>query len=82
MQLNYTTPAKDKAPATVTVQNLFTFASDEGVFALMVQDVRPQGEGESAEYTDTLRLLGESLKTGDEPQPASDEAPAESVEAK
>jgi hypothetical protein len=82
VQLNYTTPAKDKAPATVTVQNLFTFASDEGVFALMVQDVRPQGEGESAEYTETLRLLGESLKTGDEPQAKDDAAPAESVETK
>jgi hypothetical protein len=82
VQLNYTTPAKDKAPATVTVQNLFTFASDEGVFALMVQDVRPQGEGESAEYTETLRLLGESLKTGDEPQATDEAAPAESVETK
>lgn len=82
VQLNYTTPAKDKAPATVTVQNLFTFASDEGVFALMVQDVRPQGEGESAEYTETLRLLGESLTTGDEPQAKDDAAPAESAETK
>lgn len=82
VQLNYTTPAKGKSPATVTVQNLFTFASDEGVFALMVQDVRPEGEGESAEYTETLRLLGESLKTGDEPQANDDAAPAESDPSK
>ncbi|QDV75076.1 hypothetical protein [Botrimarina mediterranea] len=76
LQFNYTTPARGKSPATVTVQNLFTFASTEGVFALMVQDVRPEGEGESAEYTETLRLLGDSLKTGDEPV-ASDTAPEE-----
>jgi hypothetical protein len=82
VQLNYTTPAKDKTPATVTVQNLFTFASNEGVFALIVQDIRPQDEGESAEYTETLKLLGESLTTGDEPQAEDEEAPAENAEAK
>jgi hypothetical protein len=76
-QLNYSTPVKGataaggNAPATQTVQNIFTFANAQGVFALMVQDVRPQGADESAEYTETLRLLGESLKTGDEPVAAA-----------
>ena len=81
VQLNYTTPAKEKSPATVTVQNLFTFASAEGVFALVVQDVRPEGEAESAEYQETLKLLGESLKTGDGATAAEEGAPAESEEA-
>lgn len=74
VQLRYGTPAKGAAPATETVQNVFTFANPAGVFALVVQDTHPQGEKESEEYSETLKLLGESLKTGQEPPPAK--APA------
>ncbi|TWT99537.1 hypothetical protein Pla108_04800 [Botrimarina colliarenosi] len=74
-QLRYQKPAQGKAPATETVQNVFTFANAEGIFALMVQDVHAPGEEESDEYAETLRLLGESLVTGEEPAPP--EAPAE-----
>jgi hypothetical protein len=57
-------------PAEV-VQNVFTFANAGGVFALMVQDTRPEGAKDSDEYTAALRLLGESLKTGPAPKPAT-----------
>ncbi|MEQ8846654.1 hypothetical protein [Botrimarina sp.] len=60
---------KDGAPATETVQNVFTFANENGVFALMIQDVHAAGEGDSAEYSEALRLLGESLTTGRPPAP-------------
>lgn len=56
------------AAARETVQNVFTFANAEGVFALIVQDARAPGAKDSREYADTLRLLGESLKTGPEPE--------------
>ena len=49
------------------VQNVFTFANDAGVFALIIQDARPAGAKDSSEYAETLRLLGDSLKTGPEP---------------
>lgn len=58
----------------VTVlQNLFTFANEEGVYALMVQDARPKGENASEEYQEALRLLGESLEVGEEPELPEDE---------
>lgn len=62
------------APPTESVQNLFTFANTEGVFALIVQDVRPTNEGDSAEYSEALRLLSESLTTG-QPAPAEQREP-------
>lgn len=69
VQLRTTTPAKGPQPATQGVQNVFTFANKQGVFALILQDVRAEGEEESSEYNETLRLLGESLKTGAVPKP-------------
>jgi hypothetical protein len=60
-------------PAEV-VQNVFTFANAEGVFALIVQDTRPEGAKDSDEYTAALRLLGESLKTGPAPKPGTGKA--------
>lgn len=45
------------------VQNVFAFASGPRVFALVVQDTRPAGDGDTEEYGKTLRLLGDTLKT-------------------
>lgn len=64
-QLRSERPAKDGAPATESVENVFTFASGKGVFALLVQDVHPAGDKESAEYAEALRLLSESLETAE-----------------
>ncbi|MEO0530101.1 MAG: hypothetical protein AAF266_05925 [Planctomycetota bacterium] len=67
VQVRSKAAATDTSPATESVQNVFTFANRQGVFALLVQDVRAPGAKDSKEYSDTLRLLGESLKTGPEP---------------
>lgn len=67
VQLRSASPAAEGAPATDSVQNVFTFANAEGVFALVVQDVRPPGAKDSQEYGEALRLLGESLTTGKPP---------------
>lgn len=67
VQLRMKTPASGSTPATESVQNVFSFANAQGVFALLVQDVRAPGAKDSKEYTESLRLLGESLKTGKEP---------------
>lgn len=75
VQLKISLPAKGKQPATESVQNVFTFANKQGVFALLLQDVRVPGAEDSGEYNDTLRLLGESLKTGSAPKPPA--APAQ-----
>ncbi|MEO1496783.1 MAG: hypothetical protein AAFV43_06490 [Planctomycetota bacterium] len=45
------------------VQNVFTFASGARVYALIVQDTRAADEGETDEYRETLRLLGDTLKS-------------------
>lgn len=67
VQLRTKKPASGSTPATESVQNIFSFANSQGVFALLVQDVRAPEAKDSEEYTETLRLLGESLKTGKEP---------------
>ncbi|QDT69344.1 hypothetical protein MalM25_22810 [Planctomycetes bacterium MalM25] len=69
VQLRSSSPGEAGSPATQSVQNVFTFANAEGVFALVVQDVRPPGEKDSKEYGEALRLLGESLATGKPPAP-------------
>ncbi|TWT48379.1 hypothetical protein Pla111_01420 [Botrimarina hoheduenensis] len=62
------------------VQNVFTFASGDRVYALIVQDTRPAGGGETPEYQETLRLLGETLKTAPStPKPAASATPQRSV---
>lgn len=65
----------DNGPATETVQNVFTFANAQGVFALLVQDVHPRDADVSSEYSEVLRLLGESLTTGEPPAPRKAAAP-------
>ncbi len=64
------------------VQNVFAFANEQGVFALMVQDTHAAGEGDSEQYTETLRLLGESLKTGKAPKPPAKKPPAAKPKSK
>lgn len=64
------------------VQNVFAFANEQGVFALMVQDTHTASEGDSEQYTESLRLLGESLKTGPAPKPPVPQAPAKKAKAK
>lgn len=76
VQLKVETAAAGEQPATESVQNVFTFANAQGVFALLLQDVRAKGEPDSGEYSETLRLLGESLKTGEEPASAAGQPPA------
>lgn len=56
------------AKGVTVLQNLFTFANEEGVFALMVQDARSEKGKESEEYQASLRLLGETLEVGEEPE--------------
>lgn len=68
VQVRSSTQAAAGQPATKSVQNFFTFANENGVFALLIQDVSAPGAKESKEYTEALRLLGESLKTGKEPE--------------
>lgn len=63
------TQLRAKTDGLLVMQNLFTFANEEGVFALMVQDARVADAEESSEYKDALRLLGESLVVGKEPEP-------------
>lgn len=50
------------AGGTEELQNVFAFASGDAVFALMVQDARPKGASDTAEYAEAIRLLGDSLK--------------------
>lgn len=69
VQIRTKTAAKGNVPATEGVQNIFTFANQNGVFALLVQEVHAAGAKDSKEYTDSLRLLGETLKTGKAPAP-------------
>lgn len=76
VQVRTSRPAKQGSPATDSVQNIFTFANESGVFALMIQDVHPPGAEDSAEYTEALRLLGETLQTGPAPRPSNRKAPA------
>lgn len=78
VQLRSSSPGEAGSPATESVQNVFTFANAEGVFALVVQDVRPPGKKDSKEYGDVLRLLGESLTTGKPPAPKPAPEAAES----
>ncbi len=56
------------ATGITVLQNLFTFANEEGVFALMVQDARAETSEASEEYQEALRLLGETLEVGEEPK--------------
>lgn len=76
VQLQIASPARDNQPATKSVQNVFTFANKQGVFAMILQDVRVPGGEDSGEYNDTLRLLGESLKTGQPPKGSAAKPPA------
>ncbi len=69
VQLKTKTPAAGNVPATEGVQNIFTFANAQGVFALLVQEVHAVGAEDSTDYTESLRLLGETLKTGKAPAP-------------
>lgn len=64
------------------VQNIFAFANEQGVFALMVQDTHAASDGDSEQYTEALRLLGESLKTGTAPKPPVPQTPTKKAKAK
>ncbi|TWT87115.1 hypothetical protein Mal64_26500 [Pseudobythopirellula maris] len=63
--------AADGDYKTRVLQNVFTFANRQGVFALIVQDARSNPDEESSEYRDALKLMGASLVTGPEPAPTA-----------
>lgn len=59
-----------------TVHNVFAFEARGGVFALMIQDTRAAGGNESTEYSEALRLMGESFRTGPAPKAEAEKPPA------
>lgn len=61
--------AGDDRLARDSEQNLFAFANESGVFALIVQDSRPAGSGATTEFETVVRLLGESFEAGPPPEP-------------
>lgn len=61
------------------VQNIITFANQQGGFALILQDTGGVGENSSDDYRAMLDMLGKTLETGPPPKPV--EPPADAAPA-
>lgn len=63
------------------VQNIITFANEQGGFALILQDTGGEGENSSEDFRSMVDMLGKTLDTGPPPKPVEPPKGEEPTEA-